>query len=84
MSAKGLGMPGGDFYIDDFGYLWNGPREGGQGFRWLRFDGAADNGDPIWIWQSYDPPPDLFAIPREQARRVMLRHVAEAAQRSGR
>lgn len=46
------------YWVDDMGYLWCGPVEGGhRGYKYLRYEGVTATGRPSWRWRSKFLPP---------------------------
>ena len=66
------------FWVDDFGYLWRGPREPGgpsKLYTWMRFEGISRTGRPVWHW--HDPVPGLCEVSQKVAARMIARFLAE-------
>lgn len=78
------------YWVDDMGYLWAGPVEGGPGKtedmpakRYLRFEGVregkyVDNIIPVWKFRSRFHPPGACEYTVEQAEKIVNLHVFHA------
>ncbi len=70
------------FWVDAFGFVWVGPCSGGEGFRYLRFEGVATDldgtpckdGKGVWCWQVYDRGKDWEEMPVERFQRFLRLH----------
>lgn len=73
------------YYVDDFGYLWQGPLPGGEGFRYQRFEGlyegplaGARAGLLCWVWRCYDTQSDWEEIDAVRAIKMLALFKQEA------
>lgn len=69
------------YWVDWLGYLWHGPQDGPDGWRYMRLDGVKKDGTADWQWRAKKFSKSWEACSPELAERVIRQHLDDWRQR---